>query len=217
VKAARLQLALRTLLNPASPQWQRVPEEVVPLIGTPLHLQPTRYIRATWADRPYGVVRSLRVRAAFSSSHLFIRLQWPDPNRNVDRGDGTLFPDAAAVLFPLNGDAPLLTMGSPQAPVNAWYWRADLERPQNLVAHGLGTVERAEGPELWARAQWQEGQWHLVLARALEGGGATAVSLSPGAKVKVAFAVWEGGNQERAGLKSFSGQWRELEIGQGRE
>ncbi len=216
MKAVRLQLALRTLLNPRSPQWQRVPEEVVPLMGTPLHLQPTRYIRAAWADRPYGAVRSLGVRVAFSSSHIFFRLEWPDPNRNVDYGDGTTFPDAAAVLFPLNGDAPLLTMGSPQAPVNAWYWRADLERPQNLVARGLGTVEGAEGPALWAQAYWEEGRWHLVLARALGEGGPTAVSLVPGGTVKVAFAVWEGGNQERAGLKAFSGYWRELELKQGR-
>jgi hypothetical protein len=28
----------------------------------------------------------------------------------------------------------------------------------------------------------------------------------------VAFAVWEGSSQERAGLKSFSRDWKELEI-----
>lgn len=212
----RLQLALRTLLDPFRPQWERVPEEVVPLMRTPLHLQPTRYIRATWADRPYGVVRAVQVRVAFSSSHIFFRLQWPDAQPNMDYGDGTVFPDAAAVLFPINGDAPLLTMGSPEAPVNAWYWRADLSRPQNLVAHGLGTVAEAEGPELWAHAIWRDGRWSLVLARALGEGGATAVTLVPGMVAKVAFAVWEGENQERAGIKSFSGIWRELEIGQGR-
>ncbi len=216
MKAVRLQLALRTLLNPAAPQWQKVPEEVIPLVGTPLHLQPTRYIRTAWADRLIGAVRAVRVKVAFSSTHIFFRLQWQDPNHNVDYGDGTTFPDAAAILFPINGDAPLLTMGSPDSPVNAWFWRANLRAPQNLVAHGLGSVEKAEGPPLWAQATWTDNEWHLVLARALGEGNFSAVALMPGREVKVAFAIWEGGNQERGGLKAFSQQWRILQVGQGR-
>jgi len=30
---------------------------------------------------------------------------------------------------------------------------------------------------------------------------------------RVAFAVWEGSNQERAGLHAFSPEWQELSIG----
>ena len=39
-----------------------------------------------------------------------------------------------------------------------------------------------------------------------------AVQLAPGKAVKVGFAVWEGSNGERAGLKSFSKEWRELAL-----
>jgi DMSO reductase family type II enzyme heme b subunit len=38
------------------------------------------------------------------------------------------------------------------------------------------------------------------------------VSLTPGTASKVAFAVWQGGNQERAGIKAFSPDWQELQI-----
>ncbi|MBK8309158.1 MAG: hypothetical protein IPL00_19195 [Gammaproteobacteria bacterium] len=38
--------------------------------------------------------------------------------------ENTDFPDAVAMLFPLAENAPLF-MGTPEAPVNLWYWRAD--------------------------------------------------------------------------------------------
>ena len=39
-----------------------------------------------------------------------------------------------------------------------------------------------------------------------------AVQLAPGGAVKIGFAVWEGSNGERAGVKSFSKEWRELAL-----
>jgi DMSO reductase family type II enzyme heme b subunit len=38
------------------------------------------------------------------------------------------------------------------------------------------------------------------------------VALAPGAVSKIAFAVWQGSDQERAGLKAFSPDWQELEL-----
>src|SRR3972149_10736081 len=145
MKAVRLQLANRTLLTPAAPQWRRVPSEDAPLGGTPLHLQPTRYQRTAWAGKPVGAVRSVKVQVAHNGANIAFRLEWPDPTRNTDHGDGAAFPDAAAILFPVGKDAPLDTMGSPKEPVNAWYWRATLPEgeTQNLLATGLGTVEEA--------------------------------------------------------------------------
>ena len=37
-------------------------------------------------------------------------------------------------------------------------------------------------------------------------------TLEAGGSTKVAFAVWEGGSGERAGIKAFSKQWRELTL-----
>ncbi len=210
MKAARAQLALRTLLNPHASQWQKIPEAAVLLRAAPLHLQPSRYIRTKWADRPVGVVRSVAVKVGYSSRYMFLRLQWSDPLPNVDYGRGMTFPDAAAVMFPTSGHAPPVAMGSPDEPVNIWYWRADSSRPQNLRAQGPGTVEPIDGPELWARANWQSGQWHLVFARALGDGGPGNVSLRPGSRVLAAFAIWEGNNQERGGLKAVSHTWTEI-------
>jgi len=38
------------------------------------------------------------------------------------------------------------------------------------------------------------------------------VQLAAGGSTKVAFAVWEGASGERAGIKAFSKQWRELTL-----
>ena len=214
MKATKLQLATRTLLNPGAAQWGKVAAEELRMGATPLQLQPSRYVRTAWAGKPLGAVRFLKVQAAHNGQDILFRLEWPDETENRDHGDGSVFPDAAGILFPLNGDAPLQTMGSEQAPVNAWFWRANLaeDEAQNIVARGLGTVEETEKSHIQARARWQDGRWQLVFARPLAVDGSQAVPLGSKKSAKVAFAVWDGASQERAGLKSFSKEWQELLI-----
>jgi DMSO reductase family type II enzyme heme b subunit len=214
MKAAKLQLATRTLLNPAAQQWAKVPAEEISLASTPLSQQPSRYVRTAWAGKPVGAVRFLKVQAAHNGKDIAFRLEWADETENKDHGDGSVFPDAAGVLFPLNKDAPLESMGNPKEPVNAWYWRGNLPEGegQSLIARGAGTVEETPKGFAQTRARRADGHWQVVLARPLTVDG-DGVKLSPKQSTKVAFAVWEGSSQERGGLKSFSKSWRELEIG----
>ena len=213
MKAAKLQLATRTLLNPAAQQWAKVPAEEISLAGTPLSEQPSRYVRSAWAGKPVGAVRFLKVQAAHNGKDIAFRLEWADETENKDHGDGSVFPDAAGVLFPLNKDAPLESMGGPKTPVNAWYWRANLPEGegQNLIARGAGTVQETPKSFAQTRAHRADGRWQVVLARPLTIDG-DGVHLSPKQSTKVAFAVWEGSSQERGGLKSFSKHWLDLEI-----
>ncbi len=159
----KVALDSKTLLDPASPEWEKVPVETISLGGTPLAGQPSRYIRTVWADRPIGGVRFLNVRAAHNGQDLLLRLEWTDESRDADfksRG----FPDGAAVLFPLNGEAPLASMGSDKAPVNAWFWRADQpDQARNVQAHGIGTVEDSEKSRIAARSQWKDGAWRVYV------------------------------------------------------
>jgi complex iron-sulfur molybdoenzyme family reductase subunit gamma len=214
MKAVKLQLATRTLLNPGASQWSKVPTEALVLAGAPVHLQPSRYIRTVWAGRPVGAVRSLKVQTAHNSRDLLFRLEWADETKNTEYGDGSVFPDACSVIFPLNSHASLDTMGSPDAAVNAWYWRANFpeDEAQNIVSSGLGTEQETNGVNIQARARWEDGRWQVVFARPLLLTGGQAVALGRGKPAQVAFAVWEGSSQERAGLNSFSKQWRELVI-----
>lgn len=214
MRAKRVEVETAVMMDPASSVWDGVEGEVVSLGGTPVQNQPSRYIRTAWAERAIGAVRTLMVKVAHNGRDILFRLEWPDVTANREHM-GIVFCDAAGVLFPLNGEAPLATMGSAEAPVNAWYWRADFEEAgQNIVARGLGTVEEVGGGVVACRAQWERESWRLVLARslALPQQAGQGVQLGVGQSVKVAFAVWEGGSGERAGIKAFSKQWRELVI-----
>ena len=210
--AKKLTAEAKVLLDPAASAWDGVPAEAIAMGGTPLAQQPSRYIRTVWSDRPIGSVRSLEVRSAHNGKEVFFLLEWGDSTENTDYV-GRDFPDGAGILFPLNGDAPLDTMGSESQPVNAWFWRADFEDgAKNITASGIGTVSESEKSSIAARAQWNDGTWRVVFARPLTVTGNQAVALEAGKSLKVAFAVWEGSSGERAGIKSFSKRWQELTL-----
>ncbi len=213
MKVVKLRLANSTLLDPAAALWKKITAEQVVLGGTPLHKQPSRYVRTAWAGKSVGSVRSLKVQAAHNGKNIAIRLEWLDDSKDLDHGDGAAFPDAAGVLFPLKGEAALESMGSPEAPVNAWFWRANLPEgeAQELIAKGVGTLEPAPKCQTEARSRWYRGRWQVVFSRPLSVRG-DAVRFSAKKAAKVAFAIWEGASQERAGLKSFSKGWQELSI-----
>jgi steroid C-25 hydroxylase gamma subunit len=212
MQARKLDATSEELLNPSSSRWTRVKGDMVSLEGTPVQLQPSRYIRAKWSDRPTGTVRALKVRSAHNGRQIFFHLEWQDDELD-DGKSGSSFPDAAGILFPLNGDAPLQTMGAPKAPVNAWYWRADDESPRNVVATGVGTATHTDGGALVSQASWNKGTWRVVIGRSLRAPRNTqAVAIKAGSPTKVAFAIWEGGQEERGGIKSFSNGWQELTL-----
>lgn len=198
------------LLDPAAPAWAQVERDVWDLAGMPVHVQTSRYVRTVWADKLIGKVRAVSVRAAYDGERIAFHLEWADDTQNVEFAE-RLFPDAAALLFPSNGDAPIGTLGNAEAGVNEWYWRADLAQGENLIAHGLGTDTRADGA-IDARAIWNDGRWSLVLSRALKAKGADNARFAPGKTAKVGVTIWEGSNRERGDLRSYSRQWHELTL-----
>jgi DMSO reductase family type II enzyme heme b subunit len=121
-------------------------------------------------------------------------------------------------MFPANGDAAIDTKGSEDAPVALWHWAegvGDLaEKVESLVAGGLGTLQSAEGTSgLMARSSADGDRWQVVFGRPLAGkGNGSLPKLEPGARSKIGFAVWTGANQERAGIKSVTLEWTELEV-----
>ncbi len=210
VVARGVRVGLDGLLAPDAVEWGKASEQVVGLVPTPLGDQPSGYVQVAWARRHRGDVREVRVRALAGKDAVALRLEWEaaSPQRRID--DWNVYADGCAVLFPADGrSAEISTMGSSRKPVEGWFWRAGTELPFQVRAKGLGTVERAVEHGVRARAQWDEGRWQVVLGRPL---GADGVGLSAGVSVPVGFAVWCGAAKERAGLKSYSPQWCELQL-----
>ena len=212
VTAVRLSVSSDRLLDPAAAEWAPAKEETVTLGPTPWASQPTEYVINAWKDRPYGLTSQLRVAAAHNGEALFFRLSWQDETRDTGIPDTDRFTDGAGVLFPVRSDAPLLTMGTAERAVNAWYWRPDLEEPLSVTATGLGTTVRQSNGSLAAAASYTDGGWQVVISRPFSARGNEGVALMPGQTTSVGFAVWQGSNQERAGIKAATLEWQPLEI-----
>jgi DMSO reductase family type II enzyme heme b subunit len=212
ITAVRVDAATQELLDPTAAAWQSVPEKSVTLLPTPLGSQPSVYILAAWEGREYGLDRELSVRAAHNGEAIFFRLAWNDDTEDVSIPDTDRFTDAAAVLFPLKERGLIITMGSTEDPLNAWYWRPDLERPINVTVNGLGTSVRHSESFLMAASEHSGEGWSVVMGRPFDVDGPNAASLHPDRQRKAGFAVWQGSNQERAGLKAVTLDWEPLEI-----
>lgn len=210
MKAKKIDASDDLLLDGASPIWANAPVESVAMVQTPIML--TKEVSSFLAlSQDHGAITSLQAAALHNGQMLAIRLQWAAPkhDRIVDLDS---FVDGAAVLFPLVRGASAVTMGARGKPTNAWYWKANMPEPYEVVAEGFASVERIAGRRgLKAAALHRDGQWNLVLARSL-GKPDGLVKLEPGGSTKVAFAVWSGGNAERSGRKSFSGEFADFEI-----
>jgi DMSO reductase family type II enzyme heme b subunit len=200
------------LLIPAAVHWTSAVEETLVLEPTPLASQPTAYVINAWTDRPYGLTGQVRVAAIHNREALAFRLTWEDETRDDDIPDSDRFTDAAGVLFPLRSDALILTMGDVDKPVNAWYWRSDLEEALSVTATGLGSSVRNSGSSVTAAASYRDDRWQVVISRPFRARGDGEVALRPRQTTKVGFAVWQGSNQERAGIKSVTSVWQPLEI-----
>ena len=204
------------LLDPLSPAWNGIAGEALTMDATPLANQPSEYIKASRDARQIGKVKNLLVQSVHNGSDIFFRLTWEDASQNTEVTDTFQFPDACGVLMPLNGgDPPIDEMGSKDAPVNAWFWRADLKDvPHNTVARGLGTTQFSTQSPIVTKSVYGNAAWAVVFARPLAVPELKdeATQLAPGSAVKIGFAVWEGSNGERAGVKSFSKEWRELAL-----
>jgi len=205
---------LQTLLDPESTVWQHSRAEAIRMMGTPSGMQPTAAIRVAWPDARIGAIDRVSVASVHDGRHLAFRIEWKDESENRTIDDTTSFADAAAVLLPSVKGAPIITMGAPGLAVNAWYWRADEDGSgRQVVAEGIGTTRTVDRKLVVGRGIWKDGRWRVVLARPMRVESPEPLAqLHPGDTTGFGVAVWEGSRGERAGIKSFSGDWRKLQL-----
>lgn len=212
VTATRISAPSDRLLDPRDDGWAQVTGETLQLQPTAIGSQPSRYVINAWQERAYGESGPLNVAAAHNGESIFFRLSWDDLTRDDAIGDTDRFGDGAGVLLPVVEGAPLQSMGSFTKPVNAWYWRADLDAPISVTANGLGSTVRHPNGSVLASAHYSDEGWEVVIARPLAVAAEGFAQLMPGQSTFVGFAVWQGSNQERAGIKAASFDWEPLEI-----
>ncbi|MBR9909965.1 MAG: hypothetical protein GYB33_06370 [Gammaproteobacteria bacterium] len=191
--------------DPMASGWSQVETEVVKMMPTPMAMQPTSYIRNSRKDIPHGQVAELRAKSVHDGETLAMHLSWLGVSAQ-DRD----FPDAAAVAFPVKGEPILVLMGSKDAPLHILHWKAN-KGVKSMQAAGIGLSDPGPALKLSSKAHAEGDRWHLVLTRPL-GKGMGIAPLFPGIETKVGFAIWSGANDERAGLKAFSIDWKPFNV-----
>ena len=129
-----------------------------------------------------------------------------------------LYPLGYADLYPFSKKVNGRTVQDP-AFVTAQAAGALAADPERGVAAEAAVAERfgslsfvpkvAQG--VYATATWSNGKWTVVLKRALQGSEGDPLSLEPGDRVSVAFAVWDGSARDRDGQKLVS-IWQDLQL-----
>ena len=201
----------RVLLDPMAAEWTKLPAQRIALNRTP---------RLYDTEAPSELeITNVDVRLARAEGKLLVQMTWRDatqdtaqiaklptaPTEGRARKELTeatdRFFDSAAVMHPLRlskeGAWPSLQMGAPGDPVLIYFWNST-RGTVRMQAEGRGTTQRT-GETFLAEGIYREGSWRLALQ----------LDAIP-AGMPLAFAVWNGSQQDRDGRKYFT-TWLKLE------
>ena len=205
---------LRVANDPQEILWDRIPEYQVQLMPAPF-VHASTELRKDSVGAPIPLFFSI----ASDRERLYVKLRWVDATPDQElRSDHSR--DGAAVQFSLDPEAQTShMMGSPELPVNIWYWHADSDQAENLGAGGFGSATTLESQPVSARSYYQrarlddDNQWILVMSRPLDVDAAHTAEFAPGVVQPLAFAVWEGATGQRDGLKRTTPGWIKVDLG----
>jgi mono/diheme cytochrome c family protein len=198
--------------NVEHPAWQRADRFFIPLVGQ-IILEPR------WFNPR---VDGLWVQAVHDGAQLAMLVSWTDPSESPDplwapyaqrvidtmgpddEGAATApgAPDQLVIQFPqilAQGlERPYFLQGDGRRPAYTWTWQSGVEGAIESVARGLGTgVPQPNGEQhLLAAPQHLDGQWKVIILRALDTGGAEDLAFPLGQAVPMGFQAWDGDNGE---------------------
>jgi complex iron-sulfur molybdoenzyme family reductase subunit gamma len=122
--------------------------------------------------------------------------QWRSDQQEAPPG---LPPDGYVDMYPQTDDLHMTARaaGNPLS-------QADRTPVENLVAGGFGTLTAADAGALQGHGVYSDGRWMVVYTRPFESSGELQPAFSGDQPIDVAFAIWDGSQQERDGIKSVS-------------
>jgi hypothetical protein len=202
---------MEALLDPMSAEWSKITSQRVALNRTP---------RLYDTEAPSELeLAFVDIRLARTEGKLVVHMIWRDPTQDT-AGIAKLpsaptegrphkelteatdrFFDSAAVMHPVrlpdNDVWPSLQMGDAGDPVTIYFWNA-ARGAARMQAEGRGTTKRT-GESFPAQALYKDGSWHVTMELQNVPAG-----------MPLAFAIWNGSQQDRDGRKYFT-TWLKLD------
>ena len=194
--AAKVEGALPTAGE--DPTWADAPENYFPLGGQVMR-----------EDRNFSPgVKGVWVTAVHNGSELALRLRWHD---RIENPSDSIDVEIPAVLAE-NDERPYFVFGDSRKAVNLWHWdgAGGLEE-QN--ANGIGTRASQPQQDLGGQAEFADGEYTLVLNRALNTGDQEDLVIPSGEFIPIAFAAVEGELEEAENSGSIN-SWQLLFLDQ---
>ncbi|HEY8270614.1 MAG TPA: ethylbenzene dehydrogenase-related protein [Pseudobdellovibrionaceae bacterium] len=119
------------------------------------------------------------------------------PNEFPDRGALKAVSEESKEIFS-HGKA----AGNPQS--------AQKKAVDELLAEGFGTSSVLKETDSVAHSEWKEGEWTVVISRALKRPQGSVLEIGKGSSF--GLAVWQGGQDEVASRKSITMQWTAFKV-----
>ncbi len=194
--------------DPTNQAWIDSPEAIIDF---------SRRLNEAGARTTFGPdeIRHAKVKVVHNGTDIFFFYQWNAVTENNSVADYPIFADAFAIEIPLFTEDSPLWMGAMDKPVNIIFWRADLPKPENIVAGGMGTpqISPDEGSQNIKHYQkWENGTWSLIITRPMAQSSENQVSFIRGRNYRVAFANWKGGAYAERGGHKIVSEWQNLSI-----
>ncbi len=181
------------------PTWADAPENYFPLGGQVMRegRNFTPGVKGVW------------VTALHNGSELALRLRWHD--RFQDSGDS--FDVELPAALAENDERPYFVFGDSRKPVNLWHWNAADDSLEEQNARGVDTRASQTQQNLAGQAEFANGEYSLVVKRALNTGDPEDLVIPTGEFIPIAFSAVEG----RSGEATDSGainSWQLLFLDQ---
>jgi DMSO reductase family type II enzyme heme b subunit len=190
--------------DPNAELWRTITPSLVPLMGQVI-VDPRNFNPS---------IDLVSVRALYNDKEIAFHLTWDDPTQSTEDAAKKTFNDAISIQFPAaltpGPERPYFLMGDSSDAVYLLRWENG-KGAQEATANGPLKVAPLEGSELVGKAVFQNGQYRLVIKRALASKGGKTPSFQPGVFVPVAFQAWDGGAGE-SGTRMSLTSWYYLRL-----
>jgi DMSO reductase family type II enzyme heme b subunit len=189
--------------DPAAALWGTIPPQNIPLMGQVI-IDPRNFNPS---------IDLVAVRAVYNDKEIAFHLSWDDPSES--KADGKqVFNDAVALQFVPDavgsGDRPYFLMGDASDAVYQLRWESG-KGAAEATASGPTKVAPLPAGEVSGQAVYADGQYRIVIKRALAAKDDKRASFRPAVFLPVAIQAWDGGAGETGPRMSLT-SWYYLRL-----